>query len=210
VHRIGCRSGSPPAKRFRSCDKPWPRDGSVWPRARLPGVRCFPQESRLRKASTSHVTSSRRRLLDRGRGRLFCGLDGAIARVNEGEGGAELRLRLLPRFADVLCAAEAPAMIAVDIPIGLPAPAGRGGLAAENMRGRFRASGSPSPSPFLSRPRPSSLCSVAHRIRIARNSLREGTRKRTGNFLEANSEAPRDLNDNSWSEVGQRSGRKLI
>ena len=133
MHRIGCRSGSPPAKRFRSCDKPWPRDGSVWPRARLPGVRCFPQESRLRKASTSHVTSSRRRLLDRGRGRLFCGLDGAIARVNEGEGGAELRLRLLPRFADVLCAAEAPAMIAVDIPIGLPAPAGRGGPAAENM-----------------------------------------------------------------------------
>jgi Protein of unknown function (DUF429) len=133
VHRIGCRSGSPPAKRFRSCDKPWPRDGSVWPRARLPGVRCLTQESRLRKASTSHVTSSRRRLLDRGRGRLFCGLDGAIARVNEGEGGAELRLRLLPRFADVLCAAEAPAMIAVDIPIGLPAPAGRCGPAAENM-----------------------------------------------------------------------------
>ena len=25
-----------------------------------------------------------------------------FARVNEGEGGAELRLRLLPRFADVL------------------------------------------------------------------------------------------------------------
>ena len=133
MHRIGCRSGSPPAKRFRSCDTSWPRDGSGRPRARLRGVRCFPQESRLRKASTSHVTSSRRRLLDRGRGRLFCGLDGAIAGVNEGEGGAELRRRLLPRFADVLCAAEAPAMIAVDIPIGLPAPAGRGGPAAENM-----------------------------------------------------------------------------
>jgi hypothetical protein len=77
-------------------------------------VPCFPQASRLRNASTSHVTSSRRRLLDRGRGRLFCGQDGAIARVNEGKGGAELRLCLLPRFADVLCAAEAPAMIAVD------------------------------------------------------------------------------------------------
>jgi carbonic anhydrase len=50
-------------------------------------------------------------LPDRGRGRLFCGLDGAIARVTEGEGGAELRLRLLPRFADVLCAAEAPATV---------------------------------------------------------------------------------------------------
>jgi predicted RNase H-like nuclease len=70
-------------------------------------------------------------LPDRGRGRLFCGLDGAIARASKGEGGAELRLGALPRFADVLCAAEAPAMIAVDIPIGLPAKAGRGGPAAE-------------------------------------------------------------------------------
>jgi hypothetical protein len=52
VHRIGCRSGSPPAKRFRSCDKSWPRDGSVRPRARLRGVRCLTQASRLRKAST--------------------------------------------------------------------------------------------------------------------------------------------------------------
>ena len=98
-----------------------------------PACVAFLEESRLRKASTSHVTSSRRRLPDRGRGRLFCGLDGAIARVNEGEGGVELRLRLLPRFADVLCAAEAPAMIGVDIPIGLPAQAGRGGPVAENM-----------------------------------------------------------------------------
>jgi predicted RNase H-like nuclease len=57
----------------------------------------------------------------------------SFARLNEGEASAEVRLRVLPRFAGVLCAAEAPAMIAVDIPIGLPPQAGRGGPAAENM-----------------------------------------------------------------------------
>ncbi len=45
---------------------------------------------------------------------------------------AEFRLRLLPRFADVLAAPEAPRIVAVDIPIGLPERAGRGGRAAEN------------------------------------------------------------------------------
>ena len=96
-----------------------------------PACVAFLKSHGLGRPASSHVKSSRRRLPDRGRGRLSCGLDGAIARVNEGEGGAELRRRLLPRFADVLCAAEAPAMIAVDIPIGLPAQAGRGGPAAE-------------------------------------------------------------------------------
>jgi len=56
----------------------------------------------------------------------------AFARPNDGEGRAEVRLRILPRFADVLSAHEAPAVIAVDIPIGLPKQAGRGGRAAEN------------------------------------------------------------------------------
>lgn len=43
--------------------------------------------------------------------------------------GDEVRLRIMPRFADVLTAPEAPAIVAVDIPIGLPeyiGPAGRG------------------------------------------------------------------------------------
>jgi predicted RNase H-like nuclease len=44
----------------------------------------------------------------------------------------EVRLRLVPRFADVLAAPEAPALVAVDIPIGLPERAGLGGRAAEN------------------------------------------------------------------------------
>jgi len=45
---------------------------------------------------------------------------------------AEVRIRLAPRFADVAAAPEAPAVIAVDIPVGLPERAGYGGRAAEN------------------------------------------------------------------------------
>jgi predicted RNase H-like nuclease len=44
-------------------------------------------------------------------------------------GGEETRVRIVPRFADVLAAPEAPAIVAVDIPIGLPeriGPDGRG------------------------------------------------------------------------------------
>ncbi len=46
--------------------------------------------------------------------------------------GDEARLRIVPRFADVLAAPEAPAVIAVDMPIGLPERTGLGGRAAEN------------------------------------------------------------------------------
>jgi predicted RNase H-like nuclease len=44
--------------------------------------------------------------------------------------GAQARIEVLPRFADVL--ARGPTIIAVDIPIGLPERAGHGGRAAEN------------------------------------------------------------------------------
>jgi predicted RNase H-like nuclease len=47
-------------------------------------------------------------------------------------GSSDVRVRVVPRFADVLTAAEAPAVIAVDIPIGLPERVGYGGRAAEN------------------------------------------------------------------------------
>ncbi len=43
--------------------------------------------------------------------------------------GDEIRIRVVPRFADVLAASEAPAIVAVDMPIGLPdriGPDGRG------------------------------------------------------------------------------------
>ena len=43
--------------------------------------------------------------------------------------GEEARVRIVPRFADVLAAPEAPAIVAVDMPIGLPdriGPDGRG------------------------------------------------------------------------------------
>jgi predicted RNase H-like nuclease len=45
----------------------------------------------------------------------------------------EVRLRVVPRFAEVTPAPEAPAIIAVDIPIGLPEQAGRGGRTADNV-----------------------------------------------------------------------------
>jgi predicted RNase H-like nuclease len=46
--------------------------------------------------------------------------------------GDEVRVGVVPRFADVLAAPEAPRIVAVDIPIGLPDNVGRGGRAAEN------------------------------------------------------------------------------
>jgi predicted RNase H-like nuclease len=46
--------------------------------------------------------------------------------------GGEARVRIVPRFADVLAAPERPAIVAVDMPIGLPERVGAGGRAAEN------------------------------------------------------------------------------
>jgi len=46
--------------------------------------------------------------------------------------GEAVRIAVLPRFADVLAAPERPAVVAVDMPIGLPDRAGAGGRAAEN------------------------------------------------------------------------------
>src|SRR6516165_9841815 len=66
----------------------------------------------------------------------FAGVDGcragwllALARSGDGE----VRLRVVPRFAEVIAAPEAPAVIAVDIPIGLPEQAGHGGRTVDNM-----------------------------------------------------------------------------
>ena len=44
----------------------------------------------------------------------------------------ELRVRVVPRFADVVFAPEKPTVVAVDMPIGLPERTGPGGRAAEN------------------------------------------------------------------------------
>ena len=66
----------------------------------------------------------------------FAGVDGchagwllALARPGDGD----VSLRVVPRFAEVIAAPEAPAVIAVDIPIGLPEQAGHGGRTADNM-----------------------------------------------------------------------------
>jgi predicted RNase H-like nuclease len=45
--------------------------------------------------------------------------------------GGEALVRIVPRFAEVLAAPEAPQVIAVDMPIGLPERTGLGGRAAE-------------------------------------------------------------------------------
>ena len=52
----------------------------------------------------------------------------AFVRLN----GGEARMRIVRRFAEVLAAPEQPAMVAVDMPIGLPERTGPGGRAAEN------------------------------------------------------------------------------
>jgi predicted RNase H-like nuclease len=46
--------------------------------------------------------------------------------------GDEASVRVVPRFTDVLAAPEAPAVVAVDMPIGLPERARHGGRAAES------------------------------------------------------------------------------
>src|SRR5262249_60327010 len=68
----------------------------------------------------------------------FAGVDGCRAGwllVLARSGDGEVRLRVVPRFAEVIAAREAPAVIAVDIPIGLPEQAGHGGRAARHMGG---------------------------------------------------------------------------
>jgi predicted RNase H-like nuclease len=47
--------------------------------------------------------------------------------------GGEVRVAVVPRFADVLAAPEAPGIVAIDMPIGLPERSGRGGRMAENV-----------------------------------------------------------------------------
>lgn len=46
--------------------------------------------------------------------------------------GDEARIEIVPHFSDVACMRPAPAIVAVDMPIGLPERASTGGRAAEN------------------------------------------------------------------------------
>jgi predicted RNase H-like nuclease len=65
----------------------------------------------------------------------LAGVDGCpagwIVAFVQPEGDAA-HIRIVARFADVLAAPEQPAVIAVDVPIGLPERVGYGGRAAEN------------------------------------------------------------------------------
>jgi predicted RNase H-like nuclease len=78
--------------------------------------------------------------------------------------GGEVRLRIERHFADVLGASEMPAIVAVDMPIGLPGRAGPGGRAAEN-----------SVRPLLGA-RQSSVFSVPSRAAICALEYREACR----------------------------------
>jgi predicted RNase H-like nuclease len=78
--------------------------------------------------------------------------------------GGEVRVRVLPRFADVLAAPENASIVAVDIPIGLPARVGHGGRAAENAV-----------RPLLGA-RQSSVFSVPSRTALAVEDYREACR----------------------------------
>jgi len=89
---------------------------------------------------------------------------------------SEVRVRLVARFIDVPAAAEAPAVIAIDVPIGLPERAGYGGRAAENAV-----------RPLLGA-RQSSVFSVPSRAAIAAQDYREACR-----IALATSEPPRKV-----------------
>jgi predicted RNase H-like nuclease len=89
---------------------------------------------------------------------------------------SEVRVRLVGRFIDVAAAPEAPAVIAIDIPIGLPERAGYGGRAAENAV-----------RPLLGA-RQSSVFSVPSRAAIAEHDYREACR-----IAFATSEPPRKV-----------------
>src|SRR5215469_2136578 len=72
----------------------------------------------------------------------FAGVDGCragwvVAFVRPQSG--EVRLRVVPCFAEVITAPETPAIIAVDIPIGLPERAGRAGGLRTTRSARFSA-----------------------------------------------------------------------
>lgn len=77
---------------------------------------------------------------------------------------AEVRARVFSRFADILDAPEQPAVIALDIPIGLPERAGHGGRMAENLV-----------RPLLGR-RQSSVFSVPSRPTLMAGGYREACR----------------------------------
>jgi predicted RNase H-like nuclease len=98
----------------------------------------------------------------------LAGVDGCsggwVAAFVSIEGSAPPRVQLAPRFADIVAAAEKPAVIAVDMPIGLPERARYGGRAAENAV-----------RPLLGA-RQSSVFSVPSRAALAATDYREACR----------------------------------
>jgi predicted RNase H-like nuclease len=79
-------------------------------------------------------------------------------------GSGEVRLRTVPRFLDVLAAPQAPTVVAVDMPIGLPERVGRGGRAADHAVRALLAA------------RRSSVFAVPSRAALAAQDYREACR----------------------------------
>lgn len=79
--------------------------------------------------------------------------------------GDEVQVRVVPRFGELLYATEKPAVIAVDIPIGLPERTGPGGRAAENAVRRLLGQ------------RQSSVFSVPSRAAIYADDYRDACRR---------------------------------
>jgi predicted RNase H-like nuclease len=89
-----------------------------------------------------------------------CSVGWLVAFVRPEDG--EIRVRIAPHFADIVV--EEPAIIAIDIPIGLPERSGYGGRAAENLV-----------RPLLGQ-RQSSVFSVPSRAAIYANDFGEACR----------------------------------
>jgi predicted RNase H-like nuclease len=112
-------------------------------------------------------------------GQWFAGADGCPAGwmiVFVRAGRDDARVRVVPRFADIFAAAEAPAVVAVDMPVGLPERAGPGGREAENVV-----------RPLLGE-RQSSVFSVPSRAAIYAKDYREACR-----LARATSDPPRKV-----------------
>src|SRR5262245_57622672 len=124
---------------------------------RAVGARARVRTVHRRRARLIVVTAGERDIWLAGVGGCPTGWVVAFARADL----QEARARLLTRFIDVPAAAEAPAIIAVDIPIVLPERAGYGGRAAENAV-----------RPLLGA-RQSSVFSVPSRSAIAADDYRE-------------------------------------
>jgi predicted RNase H-like nuclease len=108
--------------------------------------------------------------------------------------GQEGDTRVFSRFSDILSAAETPVVIAVDIPIGLPKRAGRGGRAAEETVRSLLTTRRPSVFSVPSR------CAIYAEIGPFKNQTeKEAARRRASIVALATSDPPRKITIQSFA-----------